>query len=76
MKHHAEELASILRDKGPGENADRRRHHRTANDVRAGEGRLKVKTASRSCWRRARSSPPTRLRCSTAPPRWWTAPTT
>ena len=39
MKHHAEEMASILKSAGVAQDADRRRHHRTADDVRAGEGR-------------------------------------
>ena len=38
MKYHAEEIASLLRDAGVAQDAGRRRHHRAADDVRAGEG--------------------------------------
>ena len=40
MKRHAEEMASILDPRSRRrQDADRRRHHRAADDVRAGEGR-------------------------------------
>ena len=39
MKRHAEEIAAILREAGVGRHADRRRHHRAADDVRTGKGR-------------------------------------
>ena len=39
MKRHAEEMASILQASRRRQNADRRRHHRAADDVRTGKGR-------------------------------------
>ena len=63
--------------RGRRQDADRRRHHRAADDVRAGEGRADDQgRPAGHAGARARSSRPTRSRCSTAPPRWSTAPIT
>ena len=63
--------------RGRRKDADRRRHHRAADDVRAGKGRAEGQGRPAGHARaRARSNRPTRSRCSTAPPRWSTAPIT
>ena len=59
------------------QDADRRRHHRAADDVRTGEGRPEDRGRPAGHAGGARDQvAPTRSRCSTAPPRWSTAPTT
>ena len=59
------------------ENAGRRRHHRAADDVRTAEGRPQDRRRPADHAGGARDQvAPTRSRCSTAPPRWSTAPIT
>ncbi len=75
MKRHAEELASLIRAAGVGRHAGRRRHHRAADDVRTGKGRAEDQGRPAGDAGGARDQIGRRDRaCSTAPPRWSTAP--
>ena len=77
MKRHAEETRLAHPRGRRRRHADRRRHRRAADALRAGEGGAEGRRRPAGDAGGARDQiAPTRSRCSTAPPPWWTAPIT